>query len=168
MAQMPMLWVQYPSAAQRMKEPLRKTDSTTSITLEPRQSRIFRVSGAAKIEFHESQILFISDKNETQQISSGTLSAKCGPKKRLFSSTLIIHTDSGVVRIRRIPKDIASDTYDSICRWWYMRLEPEARQFVTLSQKKLRSGYLRTSHWQDLQSSAKNLCARYHRASTLR
>lgn len=146
-----------------MKEPLRKTDATTPITLEPRRSWIFRVSGAAKIEFHESQILLTSDEGETQAVLSDTLSTKCGPKKRLFSSTLVLRTDSGVVRIRRLPKDIASDAYESICRWWYLRLEPEARQFVTHSQKKLRNGYLRTSQWQDLQSSAKSLCARYHR-----
>ena len=89
--------------------------------------------------------------------------ARCGAKKRLFSATLIIRTETGTVRIRRLPKNVASDAYDSICRWWYLRFEHEARQFITHFQKRVRSGYLRTSQWQEFRSSAKSLCARYHR-----
>lgn len=146
-----------------MKDHFQKLDSTSPIALEPRQIWIFRVSGAAKIEFHESQILLTSGKNKTQLISPDTLSAKYGSKKRLFSSTLVIRTDSSVVRIRRLSNDIASDAYDSICRWWYLRLEPEARQVLRHFQKKTRNGYLRTSDWQDFQASAKTLCGRCHR-----
>ena len=146
-----------------MNSSLRKSDSKAPINLEPRRFWIFLVSGAAKIEFHETQVLLTSDNGESRLISSDTLSARYGAKKRLFSSTLVISTETGTVRIRHLPKDVASDAYDSICRWWYLRFEPEARQFITHFQKRIRSGYLRTSHWQDFQSTVKTLRARYHR-----
>jgi len=146
-----------------MNRSSRKSDAADPIRLEPRRFWIFRVSGAAQIEFHESQILLTTDKGDSTAISSDTLSARYGSKTRFFSSTLIIRTDAGTVRIRRLPRDVASDAYDSICRWWYLKLEPDARQFVTHFQKRIRIGYLRTSHWQEFSSSVKALCAHYHR-----
>ncbi len=119
-----------------MRSSLPKPDPADPISLQPRRFWIFRVSGAATIEFYENQILLTSNTGESQRISSGTLSPKCGAKKRLFSATLIIRTENGTVRVRRLPKDVASKAYDSICRWWYSKLEPEARRFTTGFQKK--------------------------------